>query len=234
MDSRFQVTQISPENLFVDRLPAATRRAFLTLSSKGLPIFDEQEWYLAGGTALALQVGHRQSQDLDFFTVRPSFKEKALEAELIATKNWRTRSITSRTLYGFFQNCQASFIAYPFFTSSRKFVSSGKIKILMPHDIAVMKIIAISQRGRKRDFVDLFWYCQKREPLIDVLKRVSTHYPAQKHNFNHFLTSLSYFADAEEDPMPKIFFKASWKEIKKFFQKEVVKISKKYFGLEQR
>ncbi|MBI4128310.1 MAG: nucleotidyl transferase AbiEii/AbiGii toxin family protein, partial [Parcubacteria group bacterium] len=69
-------------------------------------------------------------------------------------------------------------------------------------DIAVMKIIVISQRGRKRDFVDLYWYAQHVEPLGAVLERLPDQYPTVAHDYHHILKSLIYFADAEEDPMP--------------------------------
>lgn len=75
--------------------------------------------------------------------------------------------------------------------------------------IAVMKIITISQRGRKRDFFD-FYYCVKNiEPLENLIKRLKIQYPSVAHNFHHILKSLIYFKDAENDPEPEIYFKTS-------------------------
>ena len=56
----------SNKKLFLEILPDKTSEAFLYLSK--FPILGKSEWYLAGGTGLALQVGHRHSVDLDFFT----------------------------------------------------------------------------------------------------------------------------------------------------------------------
>jgi adenine-specific DNA methylase len=94
-----------------------------------------------------------------------------------------------------------------------------------------MKIIAISQRGRKRDFFDLFWCAKNVESLEKTIKRLKKQYPTVAHDYNHILKSLVYFADAEADPMPEIFFKASWKEVKDFFKKEVLKIMADVVGL---
>lgn len=113
----------------------------------------------------------------------------------------------------------------------REKLQCGTIKILLPQDIAVMKIVAISQRGRKRDFVDLYWYCKNREPLDLILKRVEKQYPGQENNFNHILKSLTYFNDAENDPMPELFFKASWIQMKKFFINETVKVGKTFLEI---
>lgn len=221
---------LETKDFFLDILPTATRRAFL--ASVKLKLFKDFPWYLAGGTALALQVGHRQSVDLDFFTQRNKFKENFLERTLMKTHQWETTYRETGTLYGKFMKAKMSFIAYPFFIPSRETLHCGTVSLLKPKDIATMKIIAISQRGRKRDFVDLFWYCMNREPLGDVLWRVGNHFPGQERNTNHLIRSLTYFADAESDPMPKIFFKTNWNEIKNFFKKEVPKAAKVILRLE--
>lgn len=220
---------VQPEDLRLDILPSATRRAFLACVK--LPLFQHNKWYLAGGTSMALQVGHRQSVDLDFFTPLKKIKEIEIERELLNTGHWQMTYRESGTIYGKFMEAKMSLIAYPFFIPSKKKLLCGTISILLPTDIAAMKIIAISQRGRKRDFVDLYWYCQNQEPLEEVVKRAVRQYPGQEDNLNHIMKSLTYFVDAENDPQPKIFFKADWREIKKFFQKEAVVLSKKLIGL---
>jgi hypothetical protein len=213
------------EDLFLSTLPPVTRRAFGAI--KDFPLLKTGGWYLAGGTALALQAGHRQSVDMDFFTAKKKFQEIALERDLLASGNWVTTFRQEGTVYGTFMGAKASFIAYPFFVPAQPFISCGTMHILHASDIAVMKIIAMSQRGRKRDFVDLYWYCKNREPLEDVIARVPVQYPGQQHNIPHFIKSLTYFDDADRDPMPKIFFKAEWSGIKRFFRKEAVAIAKR-------
>lgn len=211
-------------------LPPETKRALEAFSKMAL--FRGGGWYLAGGTSLALQVGHRQSVDLDFFTPESSFDEMKLQRDLQATDKWDTTSADSGTVYGEYDEAKVSFIAYPFFVASGKYAHFGTVKILIPEDIAVMKIIAISQRCRKRDFIDLFWYVHNREPLLDILLRVQTHYPSKKLPMPHFIKSLNFFLEAENDPMPTLFFKASWEEIKKYFRAEVPRVAKELLHLE--
>lgn len=229
MVSDASIKKIKPKDFYIDKLPAATRRAFLYCTK--LRFLSRSSWYLAGGTALALQVGHRQSVDLDFFTPQKSFRGTAFERQLFATGQWVTSFRQEGTIYGVLLKTRISLIAYPFFIPSLPKIHYGNVKILASGDIAAMKIVAISQRGRKRDFVDLYWYCLNREPLYEVIKRAMKQYPGQEHNVNHILRSLVYFDDADQDPMPKIFFKATWREIKKFFQREVPKITRDFLGL---
>ena len=230
MVSNLSVKNVKPEQLFLDRLPAITRRAFLYCADK-LNFLSNSVWYLAGGTALSLQFGHRQSIDLDFFLTDISFDGTDLERKLLATGEWVTSFIQEGTLYGNLTGSRVSFIAYPFFKPSSERIRCGNVFMLASTDISAMKIIAISQRGRKRDFVDLHWYCVNKEPLFEVIKRAIRGYPGQNENINHILRSLVYFVDAEEDPMPKIFFDVSWKEIKEYFRKEVPRVTKEFLGL---
>lgn len=229
MVSRVQIIELTENKMFLDILPSKTRRAFLVLSKSKL--FKGSGWYLAGGSALALQVGHRQSVDLDFFTVKKDFSVSGLERALMKTGKWDTTARDKGTLYGTFLGAKVSFIAYPFFVPSKNMARHGTIRILLPDDIAAMKIVAISQRGRKRDFIDLYWYCQNHESLEAVISRAIKQYPFHNHNVAHFLTSLVYFEDAEKDPMPRAFFKVTWKEIKKFFRKETPRITREFLGL---
>lgn len=217
---------LKKEAMHLDALPKVTAEAFLELSKMSL--FKKNGWYLAGGTALALQVGHRQSVDLDFFTAKKSFRELEVERALQNTGEWQTSYHEQGTIYGVFGGAKVSLIAYPFFQPKKEKARYGTIDILLPADIASMKIVAISQRGRKRDFFDLYWYCQNREPLAQVILRAVNQYPGQDKNINHIIKSLAYFADAENDSEPKIFFKVSWQEVKRFFRGQAKELMKEF------
>lgn len=93
-----------------------------------------------------------------------------------------------------------------------------------------MKVIAISQRGKKRDFFDMYWYCKNREPLAEVVRRALKQYP-QNLDLAHICKSFAYFEDAENDPMPQIFFKASWNEVKKYFRAEAARLARELIYL---
>jgi len=94
-----------------------------------------------------------------------------------------------------------------------------------------MKIIVISQRGRKRDFVDLYWYCKNRDSLKNVIDSAIAHYPNQTLSLSHVLKSIMYFADADDDPMPKLSFDATWPQMKKYFQTEVPRLAREILGI---
>ena len=212
-------------DLYFDILPSETRRALDYLSlNKWL---RESRWYLAGGTALALQTGNRKSIDLDFFTEDKEFNVKKLIASFVGESDWRVIVEENNTIYGELFRAKVSFIAYPFFVPKQKPIFYGTVRILSPLDIAVMKIIAVSQRGRKRDFFDLYWCAHNLEPLEKTIKRLKIQYPTVAHNYHHILKALVYFADAESDPEPVIYFDANWKQVRKFFAKEIPVIADK-------
>ncbi|EKE22101.1 MAG: hypothetical protein ACD_7C00047G0003 [uncultured bacterium] len=200
-------------------LPPKTKKALDFLSTQKW--LKKSDWYLAGGTALALQTGNRKSVDLDFFTQKKDFSDVTLLKHFTDNKNWKTTINQEGTIYGELFGAKISFIAYPFFVSKQPFVKYGTVNIIQPIDVAVMKIIAISQRGRKRDFFDLYWCAKNIEPLEKTIKRLKKQYPSVAHDYHHILKSLVYFNDAESDPLPEINFKASWNDVKKFFIKEV-------------
>lgn len=207
-------TTHQPIKLIFSHLPENTRKAFEILAQQNW--LKENGWYLAGGTALLLQCDHRISVDLDFFTPHGNFDAKHIISAL-TSQEWTTSLREKGTLYGELKGAKISFIAYPYFVPKQPFITYKSINILNAQDIAVMKIIAISQRGKKRDFFDLYWYINHRESLLDVLQRVKDQYPNSQHNYHHIIKSLTYFEEAEEDPEPQIFFDSSWEQIKKYF-----------------
>ncbi len=216
-------------NLRLDILPKNTKRAFEFLSKEKW--LEKSNWYLAGGTALALQAGHRQSVDLDFFTKDKNFNNNELLGHFASNPDWRTDVNNEGTIYGELLGAKVSFIAYPFFVPSEEYLPFGSINILKSADIAVMKVIAISQRGRKRDFLDLYWLVHHGESLENVIGKLKKQYPFVAHDYHHIVKSLVYFDDAEDDPMPEIYFSTTWKEVKAYFSKEVPLAAKRLIDL---
>lgn len=211
-------------------LPRETKDALDFLSNQEW--LEKTEWYLAGGTALALQVGHRQSVDLDFFAKLSRFDNIDILDRLSSSGNLETEVSKDNTIFAKLLGAKISFIAYPFFLPKQDVMKYGSVKILTPIDIAVMKVVAISQRGRKRDFFDLYWCVKNLEPLEETIKRLPAQYPSVAHDYHHIMKSMVYFEDAEGDPDPLIFFKADWKEVKSFFKKEIPTITKRLIKLE--
>ncbi|MFA6554058.1 MAG: nucleotidyl transferase AbiEii/AbiGii toxin family protein [Candidatus Paceibacterota bacterium] len=194
-----------------------------------IPLFAENGWYLAGGTALTLQVGHRKSVDLDFFT-NQKFDEGKIAEQLSTLGQWETTSMSPGTIYGEFLGAKMSLIYYPFFKNADDMLKIGFVNVITPKDISVMKVVAISQRGRKRDFIDMYWLSQNILPIEESIRRVDQQYTV-KQNVSHILKSLVYFEDAENDPDPETNFKASWKEVKAFFTNQIPRVTRDLVNL---
>ena len=92
-------------------------------------------------------------------------------------------------------------------------------------DIAIMKLIAISQRGTKKDFFDLYYICNNFDITIkEILDILDKKYDKNKINYLHIIQSLAYFEDAEDENLPKVFIKYDWNIIKKYYINEQKKI----------
>jgi len=173
-----------------------------------LPILND--FYLVGGTALALHYGHRISVDLDFFTEKEfdtsilidTFKEKYKLEILSQTKNTLTLNI---------RFVKTDFIRhnYPLLNSVQKIEG---VKLLSIEDIAAMKLNSTMNRGSKKDFYDIYELLNH----FDLEELVSFH--ASKYDFSSqliLLKSLIYFEDAEHEPDPVSVKDISWGAVKK-------------------
>lgn len=179
------------------------------------------QFYLAGGTGLALQLGHRFSQDLDFFSFK-KFNEDELIESLSMLRNFQLDIKDKGTVIGFLNDVKVYFFLYKY-DLLEDLIKFKKVNIAHYLDIACMKISAISARGTKRDFVDLYFILQSTN-LKTLLKKFEKKYKGVKFNLFHIKKSLIYFEDAENEPMPKMIKKVEWNEIKNFLIKEVKRL----------
>ncbi|KKT16879.1 MAG: hypothetical protein A2654_00780 [Candidatus Nealsonbacteria bacterium RIFCSPHIGHO2_01_FULL_43_31] len=178
--------------------------------------------YLAGGTALALQIGHRISYDLDFFTSQ-KFKAQIFLKEMSGFKLYRHERVAWGTILGRLGKVKFSLFYYPY-PLLKKTISFQNINIASITDIAAMKIAAISERGTKRDFIDLYFILQKIT-LARAFNFYDRKYQKLSSNLVHIKKSLVYFDDAENDPMPKMIIPISWGKVKFFFEGEIKRFS---------
>lgn len=174
---------------------------------------------LVGGTALALQLGHRKSVDLDLFgTIEITPEEiqevcrKAGELEISKV----SRNINIFWIDGIKVDC----VNYPYGWLDECRVLDG-IRLASVNDIAAMKISAIINRGTKKDFIDLYFLLQEMS-LNHILDLYDQKYP----DGSRFIAikSLTYFEDAESDPMPYMFSDITWEEVKVSIIDEVRKL----------
>ena len=179
------------------------------------------DFYLAGGTGLALQLEHRTSIDLDFFS-RRELDNQALLQKIKKLGDFSLEKEAENTLTGIFNNTKITFLTYDY-PSLFPFKKINNLRVADIKDIACMKISAISSRGSKKDFVDLFFICQQAISLKETLILFKKKYQSINYNMVHILKSLSYFQDAEKEPMPKMLIPIRWEEVKIFFKEEIKK-----------
>jgi hypothetical protein len=198
-------------------IPASTEATLCVLRDANLLNNN----YLAGGTGLALHFGHRLSLDLDFFAPE-HFDEDALLQRLQKLSGFALAAKAPYTLHATFEKTKVSFLgyAYPVLYPSTPFLG---VAIADPRDIACMKLSATASRGTKRDFVDLY-VCAQRYGLKEILRMFETKYAQTRYSKPHILKSLTFFTDAEKDPMPNMLEKISWDSVKQFFLYEAPKL----------
>ncbi len=184
--------------------------------------------YLAGGTALALHLGHRYSFDLDFFT-REVFDEKTLAGELKMLPEFKEDGTAWRTVWGKVSKTKFSLFYYQY-PLIKKTINFEGIQVIQKEDIAAMKIHALEDRGTKRDFFDLY-FLAKEFSLEKMLKFYDQKYGNLKEHIYIIIRSLNYFADAERDKDPKMLVPVSWEEVKKFFQNQTLSLARKKLKL---
>jgi len=171
-----------------------------------------QSFYLSGGTGLALQLGHRESEDLDFFK-KESFIPLTLQQNLEKLGKLDDVQIAPGTLNLYLSGVQLQFLHYPY-PLLKPFILWEGINLSSVIDIACTKLQTIGSRGSKKDFIDLYLILKKYS-LKELLKNMQQKYSGINYNIPHILKSLIYFKDAELQPLPKLHINIDWEEIKK-------------------
>ena len=181
--------------------------------------------YMAGGSALALQLGHRVSLDFDFFS-EGEFNSSQVNSSLNAVGKYPVSNETPKTMVGIFNDVKFSLFHYPYplIAQTKKFLRIGLSSL---EDITAMKLVAITDRATKKDYIDLF-VLAKKYPIEHMFDFYEKKYHLLQPNLFTLIKSLQFFSEAEETDMPKMIEKINWEGIKKFFQKEVIKLAEKY------
>lgn len=190
-----------------------SRRQYQVLTRLG-PVLTPRGFYLGGGTALALHLGHRRSVDLDWFTSErlgdPLRLGQELRDEGISFVIGQT---AAGTLYGTAAGVRISLLEYryPLLKPAARW-RPGRCRLAARADLAAMKLAAVAQRGAKKDFIDLYalgcagvslrqaarWY-QRKYAVADVA---------------HLFYSLAYFDEADRQRMPRMLEDADWRTVK--------------------
>lgn len=203
---------------YPETVPQATQHILEII--KTLP--ELQHFYLSGGTALSLQLGHRESEDLDFFT-KGSFNPQELQQKLQQYETLENVRIDEGTLNLFINKVKLQFLYYPYQLLESLIPWEG-IHLSSMTDIACTKLITISMRGSKKDFVDLYVILQQTT-LKDLFTNLEKKYTNVEYNYPHIIKSLSYFEDADGQPMPKMHKNISWEQVKEELIKQTKRVT---------
>jgi hypothetical protein len=184
-------------------------------------------FYLGGGTALSLQIGHRRSVDLDFFsptedipTIRPML-ENALAPfhATLADSAWGNLVYLANDVrvgfYGY---------GYPLVAS---LVETGSIRLASIEDIALMKLDALLSRAARKDFYDLYFICREN-PLRQLLDVAPQKYPSVRDFEAQVVKRLVFFENAEQDIDPPLLLPATWQAVKEYFTRQAKEIGKSW------
>lgn len=191
----------------------------LTLLKKIQSLDEFNNTRLVGGTALALQLGHRKSIDLDFFG---NFETSLEELSAILSEFSTVTPVSSSRMTRFLvvDGVKVDIVTYPYGWIDNPVNAEGVV-LAGIKDIAAMKLSAITNRETKKDFID-YYFLLKRYSLEELIELYR-----QKYSDAQLFTSiksLSYFDDAESDPMPDMIVPVDWDEVKSTIRNEVAKL----------
>jgi len=206
--------------MHIEILSDAQREALLLLGKA----LADSDFYLAGGTALALQVGHRISVDLDWFIPKLGEPEAFFHKLKSFKIDFEVSSVNFETVYLTIHGAEVSFIGYDYLMLQQK-VSLPEFGIQMAgiDDIGCMKLSAIASRGYRKDFIDLHYLINHFHSLKDYLQLYTKKY--QNRDIGHVVRSLVYFTDAETEPDIKTIKPIIWQDLKTDFEKWVKSLS---------
>lgn len=179
------------------------------------PIATAQGFYLAGGTALALQLGHRRSLDFDWFCRKRKLEPNALAEDLSHNGIKLTnKEMAARTLHCKVDRVPVSFLSHPYRSLERlvSFAEFG-IRLAPVRDICCMKLAAVGDRGSRKDFIDIYAIGKVTGMGIkEMLKLYQAKYGSE--DVSHLVFALAYFEDADAEASPELMMQVEWTQIK--------------------
>ncbi len=211
---------VDPSLPSLDR-PSVSRPALALARPLGSAC-DLSAYRLAGGTALAWALGHRRSDDLDFFTRIPGFLNQD-EQERIATvlrqldRTARVDVSQPHTVHAVVRKCKISMFGIGGLWLSGPVLVAEGFALATVEEIAAMKLVAVSTRSAKKDFFDLHVLVSQGH-TAEALGRM---YPGDidVDVGLHLVRALMDFSDAEFDPDPILLIPVAWADVKRSAQR---------------
>jgi hypothetical protein len=189
-----------------------------------------RRFYLAGGTALALRLGHRRSVDLDFFSETDEVTRRTrqeiiqglipLGVQVLEDVAGNLLTIVSGMHVGFFS------YGYRLLEPTESVCGIALASLI---DIGLMKLDALVGRGSRKDFYDVYALAQQI-PLPDLLARAELKYPYVRDFALMAVESMVLFENADRDLQPDLLIETPWPEIRQFFVTRARALGKSWFG----
>ena len=187
------------------------------------PLMEQMR--LVGGTSLALQYGHRRSVDLDFFGHTTEDVDELTSMMHECAENVVRGNCTKRIKAYFLDNVKVDVVNYDYDWIDEPVVSDG-LRLASPIDIAAMKVNAVIGRGTKKDFVDVYFLLQHYS-FDEIIRFYLKKYPDGSEY--RAMLSMTYFADADPQPMPFMFQQVEWSVVKEEIKRQVENYSQSQF-----
>jgi len=173
-----------------------------------------QGFSLVGGTNLSLRYGHRSSIDLDMFSVTV-FDTLQLSDLLQIDFEYTYRSNNKYMLFAFINDIKVDWVHHPF-PLLQPIEIIEQIRFFSIDDVSAMKLFAVTKRGSKKDFFDIFQLAQVLGPH-KLVQNFSGKYGEDK--IWMMQMSLIYFEDADKEEDPELFSPdLSWDKVKKYMK----------------
>jgi hypothetical protein len=187
-------------------------------------------FYLAGGSALALRLGHRVSVDLDFSSDVDEVGDDSRAEILAAFKQRRTIKVLEDVFGNLLLEIEGAHVGffsygYPLLEPPAEVLGVRVAGLL---DIGMMKLDALISRGARKDFYDLYFIAQQI-PLEEMLHQGPLKYPDARDYEMMALTSLTYFENADRQVAIESFPPTDWEAVKDFFVAEARRLGRFWF-----
>jgi hypothetical protein len=188
-----------------------------------------KSFYLAGGTGLALHLGHRFSVDLDLFSpdetaVGPDQRDAM--RMLLDDQSLSISHDNDGTFVATWQDVGISFFRLPLYPLVQPPLLLEGIPLAAIPEIGAMKLAAIIDRGTRKDMVDLYYLLQTVS-LETIFEVASVKYARVRSFPVSAIRALAYFADAEAFPMPRMLDRTPWSKMKKFLEQQAMEAGRK-------
>jgi len=182
------------------------------------------EFSLVCGTALALQIGHRVSIDLDLFTTEDLPNNLYLRIKKVF-KNFKINRIVNNKdqLSVVIGKVKIDFVSHKFPFVLKPVIYKG-LKIITPAEIALMKAFTLSFRGTNKDYIDLYFLIKDKHITLQKINELGDKKYGNEFNFNLFMQQLIGLEDLKIEPITFLRGKITEKQIQHFFEKEIAKI----------